>query len=479
MNKPLNSQLKIDDQRLADAMARVCRLVRRAGGNAYLVGGCVRDHILRRRLKDIDVEVFGIEAERLQELLAAEFRLDEVGQAYGILKVHGLDLDIGLPRRESKAGLGHRGFLVNSDPWMPIADAAARRDFTINAIYLDPLSDRIEDPWGGLADLARSRLRHTSAAFAEDPLRVLRGMQFAARFDLIADEATVALCRQIEPEGLAPERIFAEWRKLILLGEVPSRGLAFLRDSGWLQYFPELAALIDCPQDPEWHPEGDVWIHTLHAMDAFAREKIGDDWEDLVVGFAVLCHDFGKPETTTQDQPDQESAGHIRAIGHETAGEEPTRRFLARLTDQRELGRQVVPLVVDHIKPQQLHAASASDAAIRRLARRVCRIDRLVRVARADVFGRPPLSAAEFAAGDWLLAQAERLAVAECAPQPLVLGRHLIQLGVKPGPNFGPILAACYDAQIEGSITSLEEGLALARQLIADKAPRPETDDLS
>ena len=467
MSQPQPTNLDLTDPQLEQVLHELCKLLRDAGGKTYLVGGSVRDHFLRRPLTELDLEVFGLAPERMREVIGSRFPLDLVGRAFGILKLRGLAIDVGLPRRESKIGLGHRGFTVHSDPLMPLAEAAARRDFTINAVYLDPLTDTIVDPWGGLADLNRRRLRHTSAAFAEDPLRVLRGMQLVARFDLLADRATVDLCRHIEPEGLPIERIFAEWQKLILQGEVPARGLAFLRDSGWVRHFPELAALIGVPQDPSWHPEGDVWNHTCASMDVFAAERIGDRSEDLVVGLAVLCHDLGKPATT------QVQEGRIRSAGHAQEGVEATRSFLARLTARRDLIEAVVPLVREHGAPQALYEAEATDAAVRRLARRVGRIDRLIRVARADRLGRSPRDGKDFPAGDWLLARARELAVEAAVPEPLIQGRHLIELGLEPGTGFRPILDVCYAAQLDGEITTLAEGLAYVQQWLRRNGESP------
>ncbi|MDR2844503.1 MAG: polynucleotide adenylyltransferase, partial [Puniceicoccales bacterium] len=275
-------------------VAAVVGAVAEAGGRPLLVGGCVRDALLGARPKDVDIEVYGLEPVALERALRRRFAIVSVGQSFGVFKLKEHAVDVSLPRRESKAGAGHRGFTVQGDPHMDIADAAARRDFTVNAIYWDPQTGAVLDPHGGRRDLAERVLRHTSAAFAEDPLRVLRAMQFAARFLLTPAPETVALCSQIEPEGLPPERIFEEWSKLILKGVKPSRGLAFLRDCGWVSYYPELVALVGCEQDPHWHPEGDVWNHTLHCLDAFAEKRTGDAWEDLVVGLAVLCHDLGK-----------------------------------------------------------------------------------------------------------------------------------------------------------------------------------------
>lgn len=445
---------------LAGAVRDVCEQVRRAGGRAWLVGGTVRDCALGLQPADADLEVFGLEPGRLQELLAAAFPLDLVGRSFGILKLKDWPIDVGVPRRESKSGPGHRGFVVHADPHLPLPAAAARRDFTINAVYLDPLDGEVADPWRGLDDLEAGRLRHTSAAFGEDPLRVLRAMQLASRFALTVEPATVDACRRMTPEGLARERLLGEWEKLLVLGGEPSRGLDLLRDCGWLQYYPELAALPGCPQDPRWHPEGDVWTHTRHCLDAFAAELTGDRREDLVVGLAVLCHDLGKPGTT------ESVDGRVRALGHEDLGAELTTAFLARLTDSAPLVAEVVPLVREHMRPATLHRARASDAAVRRLAARVGRIDRLVRVARADAFGRPPLPATAFPAGDWLLAAARRLAVEAGPPAPLVLGRHLLGLGLEPGPRFGIWLDRCYEAQLAGRFTDEAGGVAYAARLV-------------
>ncbi len=461
MTERRHMEIRVDDGATREAYLAICDDVRQAGGHAYLVGGCVRDTALGIPTKNIDIEVYGVSPDRLVDLLSARFNVDLVGQSFGVIKVQHLPVDVSIPRRESKAGLGHRGFEILSDPDMTLEEAAARRDFTMNALALDPFSGEVVDYYGGLADIEGRVLRHTTERFAEDPLRVLRGMQFAARFDLVAAPETIELCRTIEPEGLAPERIFEEWRKLILQGVVPSRGLSFLRESGWIRYFPELAALVGCEQDPEWHPEGDAWTHTLHAMDAFADERTGDEWEDLVVGLAVLCHDLGKPETS------EEIDGRIRSFGHEPVGGERTRTFLSRMTRQGDVIDQVVPLVEHHMKPRDLYEGRAGSAAIRRLAQRVGRIDRLVRVARADQVGCPPRPYDDFPAGKWLIERARVLAVADSVPRPIVQGRDLIEIGLAPGPHFGGILRACYDAQIEGEFATLEEGIEYAREIIA------------
>ncbi|MEM8963847.1 MAG: HD domain-containing protein, partial [Acidobacteriota bacterium] len=397
-------RIAVPDPDLRQALDTIVRHVTRAGGRALVVGGTVRDALLDLPAEDLDLEVYGLAPETLRSLLDTHFDIDLVGQSFGVIKLRGIPLDVSLPRRESKRGLGHKGFEVYSDPEMTVHEAARRRDFTINAMAWDPASEELVDPYAGAADLEKRMLRHVSEAFSEDPLRVLRGMQFTARFDLTPAAETIDLCRRIEPEGLAQERIFDEWSKLVLSGRAIGKGLDFLRATGWLRYTPELEALVDCPQEPEWHPEGDVWTHTCHVMDAFALERLDDRWEDLVVGFACLCHDLGKPATTFTDEN-----GRIRSPDHEAQGEAPTRDLLGRLTRQSQLIDEVVPLVREHLKPIQLFKANASAAAVRRLARRVGRIDRLVRVCRADHRGRPPLPWDDFPAGAWLLDRAAEL----------------------------------------------------------------------
>ena len=448
-----------------EIVREVAEIVRAAGGRALLVGGCVRDRLLGSIPADFDIECFGIAPDRLQAVLAGHFDLDLVGASFGVVKLHNFAIDVSLPRRETKLGLGHRAFGMEYDPALTVREASARRDFTVNAIYQDPLTGEIIDPWAGRVDLDRKVLRHVSDHFREDPLRVLRGMQFVARFNLRPASETIAVCRTMEPEGLPPERLFGEWAKLLVKGVRISSGLAFLRETGWVRHYPELAALIGCRQDPEWHPEGDVWNHTLCCLDAFAEARdrnlpLAAD-EALVVGLAVLCHDFGKPATTAYDP----TRKRIRSLGHDEAGVAPTLSFLRRLTNEERILKEVPPLVRLHMRPFAMWKDQASDAAIRRLAAQVVRIDRLIRVAAADDAGRPPFPR-DPAALEWLEAQAERLRVADSAPKPLVRGRDLIALGLKPGAEFGKILKTAYEAQLDGKFATHEEGVAFLQKAV-------------
>ena len=435
---------------MSDAVQEVARLVAAAGGRALLVGGCVRDALMGTAggPKDFDFEVYGLSPDALSAALSRRFGLDFVGASFGVIKLKGCGIDVALPRRETKLGLGHRAFEMECDPFLPVKDAAARRDFTINAIYQDPLTGEIIDPWGGCEDLKGKVLRHVSPHFTEDPLRVLRGMQFVARFGLAPATETIELCRGMTTEGLAQERLMGEWSKLLLQGVEISKGLEFLRATGWLAFYPELERLVGCEQDPEWHPEGDVWNHTLQCLDAFASSRKPDDDDNLVVALAVLCHDFGKPFCTSYDPV----KGRIRSLGHDEAGAAPAVEFLKRLTNEERILKEVPQLVRLHMRPYAMWRDKSSDGAIRRLATKVSSIGSLVKVAAAD--GTPQEACA------WLLEQARRLEVAAAAPKPIVTGKDLIALGLKPGVEFGKILKAAYEAQLDGQFSDKPTALA-------------------
>jgi tRNA nucleotidyltransferase (CCA-adding enzyme) len=420
--------------------------------------------------KDIDMEVFGVPADQLPELLGAFGRVEAVGQSFPVYKVTGADgvaIDVALPRRESKRGRGHKGFEVRGDPFMPLEEAARRRDFTINAISWDPLTDEYVDPARGRDDLDRRLLRAVDPqTFGDDSLRALRAVQFAARFDFSLDEGTAALCRTIRLDDLPPERVWGEMEKLLLQAARPSIGFRRALDLGILeQVLPEMVPLIGCEQEPEWHPEGDVWIHTLMVIDR-AREMNGDLDRPrlLTVMLGAVCHDLGKPATTAVID------GRIRSLDHEQAGVGPTISLLDRLNvytiDGFDVRRQVTGLVAHHLKPGMLHKSPAvGDGAFRRLAQKVD-LELLARLARADCLGRT--GTFDCSAMDWFIARARSLGVEHRAPAPLVLGRHLLELGMAPGPRVGEVLKQVYEKQLDGAITSVEQGREEAKRILAE-----------
>ena len=456
---------------LPEKVMSLARVIHEAGGRALLVGGCVRDKLMGNEPKDWDLEVYDLAPARLREILDSFGSVNVVGEAFTVYKL-GHDLDVSIPRRERKSGRGHRAFVIEGDPAMSVADATRRRDFTINAILQDPLTGELIDPFGGRQDLDARVLRAVSAkTFVEDSLRVLRAAQFAARFEFEIDPDTAALCRTIDLSDLPAERVWGELEKLLLQARRPSLGLNWLKELGAVEkMFPEIRSLIGVPQDPEWHPEGDVFIHTLLVVDR-AREMIDElpYARQVTVMLAALAHDFGKPPTT------QFLEGRWRSRGHEEAGVEPTTRFLDRLNvhtiDGYDVRPQVVALVREHLKPGEFYKKrdEVGEGAFRRLARR-CEPDLLYRVAKADSLGRnadwvPREQWYGSEAQEWFVQRAKELDVEQRPPDPLLLGRHLLELGLQPGPRMGEITRAVYEMQLDGRVRTLEDAIAEARKL--------------
>ncbi len=442
----------------------IAAAARAAGGHALVVGGFVRDRLLGLASKDLDLEVFGLAPDSLIALLARLGRVEPVGQSFPVFKIGAVD--VALPRRESKTGRGHKGFTVVGDPDMSFEEAVRRRDFTINAIGWDPLDDEYVDPCGGQTDLAHRVLKVVDPErFADDSLRVLRAMQFAARFDLTLEPESANICRAIPLDDLPAERVWGEVEKLLLLARRPSIGFALGLDLGVIaRLFPELLALVGCEQEPEWHPEGDVWVHTLMVVDE-ARGAIDDldRPQQAIVMLGAVCHDLGKPPTTRVID------GRIRSLGHEEAGVEPATALLDRLNvnsmEGVDVRGQVLGIVSHHLKPGAWHKSptGVGDGAFRRLAAKVD-MELLARVARADCRGRG--GGFDCSAMDWFVERARRLGVEHEAPAPLVMGRHLLALGVAPGPRMGEILKAIYEQQMDGTVTTEEEGIAAARAIL-------------
>lgn len=458
---------------LAQAIAQG---VREAGGRALVVGGWVRDRLRGRPSKDIDLEVFGVAQDRLPALLAVFGRVEAVGQSFPVYKVAGLD--VALPRRESKSGRGHKGFDVAGDPSMSVEDAARRRDFTVNAIAWDPLTNQYEDPFNGVADINRRLLRAVDlTTFGDDSLRVLRAIQFAARFEFTLDVATATLCQRIGLDDLPAERIWGEIEKLLVAAERPSIGFDLALELGVIdRLLPELRPLVGCAQEPEWHPEGDVWTHTLMVVDRARTLNADLDRAKLVtIMLGAVCHDLGKPATTAFID------GRIRSLNHEEAGVVPTNRLLDRLNihtlDGFDVRTQVVGLVAHHLKPGMFYKAEqVGDGAFRRLAQKVD-LELLARLARADCLGRT--GRFDCSAMDWFLERARALGVEHRPPAPLLMGRHLLDLGVRPGPVVGELLRRVYEKQLDGEVRDLEEAISAAKTflLLASTQP-PSTDTL-
>lgn len=484
----------------AEVFKKVCAIakdVAEAGGRALLVGGAVRDEVVGILSKDFDVEVYGLQPENILEIVQRYGNVEEVGAAFGILTVtdpSGFNIDVSLPRVDSKQvgkrvlkpfdpkdlpvdsrqfnlDLGaagekkktnaHKAFDVHTDPFMSIKEAAKRRDFSFNALSKDPLTGEIFDPFNGVEDLRTRTLRVTDEErFRDDPLRILRASQFVARLGLQIEPRSMGLMRSMVKElhGISAERFKAEWEKMLLKPEKPSMGLQAMFDIGIIhELYPELAGLKETDQEFEWHPEGDVWVHTLMVVDAAAqvvrREQLDPDTARITM-LGALTHDLGKPMTTTFEE------GRLRSRGHEPAGEEPTRTFLEKVGILKKDIEKVVGVVKEHLWPsiqyiRHTRGEKVSDGSIRRLAKRLhpATIEELTYVSEADHHGRGPfldpahshqfLLPDPYVAGAWLRREARELGVSIEQPKPPIMGRDLLSVGFVPGRNVGAVMTLC------------------------------------
>lgn len=462
----------LTSQSISFVVLSICRAITNAGGRALFVGGGVRDRLMGSASKDYDIEVYHLQPDMVRSLIEPFGQVNTVGESFTVYKLQVKDdgewfeIDVSLPRRESKVARGHRGFAVTGDPFMSFEDAARRRDFTINAIMYDPLTEELIDPHGGIRDIEDRIIRAVDPrTFMEDSLRVLRAMQFAARFEFEIEPQTKELCRSINLSDLPKERIWGEFEKLFLLARRPSMGLQAALELGVIdKLLPDLKPMVDCPQDPEWHPEGKVWPHTLMAVDNAVELTEGLPKElKLTVILAVLLHDIAKPQTTIFER------GHIRSPDHEEKGREPSLRVLDALNvytiNGYDVRNQVVELVTNHLKPSHFYKDRdrVGDGAFRRLAKK-CDLELLYLVSKADALARGPAS--ESVSQEWFIERARALAVEHAPPKPILMGRHLIELGLEPGPRMGKILQAVYEMQLDGTVTTLEEAAEMARGMM-------------
>jgi tRNA nucleotidyltransferase (CCA-adding enzyme) len=457
---------------LPPELDRIIRALHTAGFRALVAGGAVRDDLLGIEPKDFDVEVYGISVDRLVEFLQRYGRIDQVGRSFGVTKFGAWDFS--LPRRDSKTGPSHRDFLTTFDPDITPREAASRRDFTVNALAFDPVTNELLDFFGGREDLRNRVLRATSAAFREDPLRVLRGMQFACRFDLTVDSATAEECREIVDQysTLARERVAEEFMKWATKSAYPGHIAAYLAATGWILHFPEIANILAVPQDPEWHPEGFVGIHTMHVVNAAARiaERDALEADDrAVLLFSALTHDFAKAGTTAL----RERNGILRwtAHGHEAAGGPLARTFLERIGIKPAIVEQVIPLVENHLAHSSLRN-DVTPRTVRRLALRLApaNIAQLLRLIEADHSGRPPLPAELPESAMRIRDMATAEAVATKPQSAFILGRHVLPyFDNRPGPHIGEITRAAFEAQTDGAFSKEEEALDWLRDFMTSR----------
>jgi len=454
-------------------LTTISKKLQTTNAKAIIVGGWVRDHFLNLESKDYDVEVYGLKSlDELVEILQEYGSVNLVGKSFGVLKFNydGDEYDFSFPRLESKVGLGHRGFDVSIDGNLDFKTASKRRDFTMNAMGYDIVKKEFLDPFNGLIDIKKKQLKHVdSNSFTEDPLRVYRAVQFSARFNYELADETFTLCKQMVSSGmldeLAKERVYEEFKKLLLKSSKPSIGFELMRKLGIVKkYFPELEAIVGVKQSTKWHPEGDVWTHTMLAVDMMSKElrsiELKSEKFSLKMLFATLCHDLGKATHTTVEED-----GRIRSIGHESAGLEPTRSFMSKISNEDSFISSILPLVEQHMMPSQFYYGKSKSSAIRRLATKV-NIEELVIVARADFLGRTTKESLSgvYEAGDWLLNKSKALNVSKKPLIPMLQGRDLIELGLKPSSKFKEILEYIYLKQLDGTVTNKRDAINLVNK---------------
>ncbi len=421
---------------------KIAKIVKEKGGRTYYVGGFVRDKLMRIENKDVDIEVHGISPETLYEILKSFGEALSFGKSFGIFSLKGYDIDIAMPRSERKTGLGHRDFEVKIDPFIGEEKAASRRDFTMNAIMQDVLTGEIVDPFGGQKDISLGVIRHVSDdSFTEDPLRVLRGAQFAARFGFSFAEETLEICRNIDLSFLSRERVEEELKKALLKGKKPALFFETLRAEDQLRtWFSEVEKCIGIEQDPVYHPEGDVWVHTMEVLDRAAafREDVSDPYSFMLL---ALCHDFGKIVTT------EEINGRIHAYGHETEGLPLVSDFLNRIVGENDVREYVLNMVPLHMKPNMVAYSRSPVKSTNKMFDAAREPLDLIYFSMADrplMIGEDP-----FSGNSEFLFERYRV-YEEMMSRPFVQGRDLVAAGLEPGEYFSELLEYAHKLRLAG-----------------------------
>ena len=441
---------------------RITEIVNSRGGKVYYVGGYVRDKILGRANKDIDIEVYGVTPEELKDIVSSLGTLKTQGASFGVYNLKSYDIDIAQPRKETATGRGHKDFEVFIDPFISEDKAARRRDFTMNAMMQNVLTGEIIDPFGGQEDLKKGLIRHVDdVTFIEDPLRVFRAAQFAARFGFDIAPETLALMRTMDVTALPKERVYGEMQKALLKAKKPSKFFEVLRDANLLHdWFPELERLIGCEQDPAYHPEGDVWNHTMLVLDEAAKRKDKVENPEFFL-ISALCHDMGKPDVVSKDEN-----GRIHTYAHDTAGIPVAKRFLDRLNADTKLHEYVLEMVAHHMEPHECFNNKSHIKTTNHKFDAVRHPADLCELAVSDISGKADAKERTVLEETFL---AERLDIyKKRAKEPMVKGSDLIAIGLKPSPEFSDILALSRKMHFSGvdKIAVLKDIIAKNREKV-------------
>lgn len=432
----------------------IVSVINKSGGASYLVGGAVRDIFLQKPIKDIDIEVHKQSLEKLSEILSKFGVVDLVGKSFGVLRLHGLDVDWSIPRKDSSG----RKPEVQLEPNLSFEDAFRRRDLTINSMGINLITKELVDPFNGLEDIKTKTLRATDPDFfIEDPLRFFRVMQFIGRFEFTPDQKLNEICKKIEVDKVSKERIETEFEKLILKSQKPSLAFRWLKQIGRLkEILPELYETIDVPQNPKWHPEGDVFEHTMQALDE--AELISEqmsNFDKLVLMYAALCHDLGKPETT------EKIDGEYKSIGHEIKSAEKAKTLLKRITNNKDLIKTVSLLVKCHMMPLNFVKNNAGAAAYKRLANKLnpyTNLKMLSYLVVADKSGRKanPRDKIDLSDVEDFINHAKKYGVYESIEKPILQGKDFLDVA-SPGPELGELVKKAYEIQIDSGVQDKAE----------------------
>lgn len=434
----------------------IARRVADAGGRAMLVGGVVRDGLTATPCKDIDIEVYGLAPAALKALLSDLGDVVEKGASFGVYGLAHTNIDVAMPRRERRTGDRHTDFDVSVDPNLSFEAATMRRDFTVNAMMRDVLTGELIDLWGGRADLEKRIIRRVNdVTFREDALRVFRAAQFAARLEAEIESKTLALCRTMDVTLLSVERVFDELSKALLKARRPSVFFRALREMDHLkEFFPELEACIGVMQNPVYHPEGDVFEHTMQVLDCAAGLRDKAEWP---LGFmlAALIHDLGKA-VATQTQPD----GKITSYGHEVQGLPLCEAQLRRLTNQTKLIEYVKNMMWLHMRPNILAKCRSKKKKTRMMFDLSACPEDLILLSRADASGK---GGEAYDPGNEAFLRERLEDYRRVMQRPMVTGKDLVAAGLKPGPAF----AKCLDRARQLHFAGLDRDRAL-KQVLAE-----------
>ena len=457
------AQFLTADAAMAASARSVAAKLNRAGFQAFFAGGSVRDALLGRALKDIDIATSAT-PDQVEALFAGQ--TVAVGKAFGVVLVlrDGFQFDVATFRTDGAYADGRH---PESVTYATAEGDAQRRDFTVNGLFCDPASGEVVDYVDGLADLAAQVIRaigEPEARFREDHLRIVRAVRFASVLGFQIEPATYAAIKEHAAwiKTVSAERIAMEFVRLVCESPKPSIGLNLLREAGLLAHFlPEVAALYGTEQPPQFHPEGDVWAHTCLMLDEMEAPR------EPVLALAVLLHDIGKPVTFCETAEPGTGETRIRFPCHAPAGADLAESILLRLRQPSARIAEVKALVLGHM--HFVEAQKMRPAKLRRFLG-MSHFPRMMELMRLDILH----SNKDFSTWRFLKEAFESFNAEPVLPEPLVRGRDLRAWGVPPGPEMGALLNELYDAQLEGHFTSVAEAHDHFRSAAAS-VRRPET----